>query len=63
MISGLNVNDVFGPGVVVTEVQILQDFFAGNADLAQTLAAYQGFLDQQAETTILQHPEWEAESW
>lgn len=63
MIAGLNVNDVFGPGVVVTEVQILQDFFAGNADLAQTLAAYQGFLDQQAETTILQHPEWEAESW
>lgn len=63
MISGLNVNDVFGPAVVVTEVQILQDFFAGNADLAQTLAVYQAFLEQQADTTILQHPEWEADAW
>lgn len=63
MIAGLSVNDVFGPGVVVQEVQILQDYISGNADLDQTLDAYQTFLTQQAENVILQHPEWNADSW
>lgn len=63
MVSRLDVNDAFGPGVVVQEVQILQDYLAGNADLEQSLAAYQAFLDQQADNAILQNPDWDAASW
>lgn len=63
MVSRLDVNDAFGPGVVVQEVQILQDYLTGNADLEQTLDAYQAFLDQQADNAILQNPEWDAGSW
>lgn len=59
----LTVNDAFGPGVVVQEVQILQDYIAGNTTLEQALDAYQTFLTQQADNTILQHPEWNADSW
>ena len=63
MVSRLDANDVFGPAIVVQENQILQDYLAGNADLEQTLDKYQAFLDQQAANVILQHPEWNADSW
>lgn len=63
MVSRLDVNDVFGPAIVVQETQILQDYLAGNADLEQTLDKYQAFLDQQAQNVILQHPEWDADNW
>jgi ABC-type glycerol-3-phosphate transport system substrate-binding protein len=63
MVSRLDANNVFGPAIVVQETQILQDYLAGNADLEQTLDKYQAFLDQQASNVIMQHPEWNADSW
>ena len=63
MVARLDANDVFGPAIVVQENQILQDYLAGNADLEQTLDAYQAFLEQQASNILLQHPEWNADSW
>jgi ABC-type glycerol-3-phosphate transport system substrate-binding protein len=63
MVSRLDANNVFGPAIVVQEMQILQDYLAGNADLEQTLDKYQAFLEQQARNVILQRPEWNADSW
>ena len=63
MVSGLDANDVFGPAIVVQEIQIFQDYLTGTSDIDQTLEKYQIFLDQQADNAILQHPEWGAESW
>ncbi|MFN8444433.1 MAG: ABC transporter substrate-binding protein [Caldilineaceae bacterium] len=63
MVSGLDANDVFGPGIVVQETQIFQDYLTGNTDLPQSLEKYQAFLEQQADNVILQHPEWNADQW
>ena len=47
----------------VAETKIFQDYFAGTANLDQSLTAYQKMLDQLADNIIKQHPEWEASKW
>jgi len=62
-IIGLDVNNAFGQASSVAETKIFQDYFAGTANLDQSLTAYQKLLDQLADNIIRQKPEWEAGKW
>ena len=61
--SGLDINNAFGPANSVQEVKIFQDFLGGTLTLDQSLEAWQRLADQLAGNAILQHPEWNADSW
>ncbi len=61
--SFLDVNNAFGQANSVQEIKIFQDYLGGTTNLDQALAAYQKLLDQLADTTIRQHPEWNADKW
>ena len=61
--SGLDINNAFGPANSVQEVKIFQDFLGGTLTLDQSLEAWQRLVDQLADNAILQHPEWNADSW
>ena len=52
-----------GQAAATPETKIFQDFLSGAATLDQSLSAYQGLLDQLANTAIRQHPEWNADKW
>ena len=61
--SFMDVNSAFGQANSVQEIKIFQDYLGGTTTLDQTLPAYQRMLDQLADTTIRQHPEWNADKW
>jgi hypothetical protein len=61
--SFLDVNSAFGQANSVQEIKIFQDYLGGTTTLEQALPVYQKMLDQMADTTIRQHPEWNADKW
>lgn len=63
VIRMLDINNVYGPANSTKETKIFQDYLSGNATLDQSLVEYQSLLDQLANTTIRQHPEWNADKW
>lgn len=61
--SGLDINNAFGPANAVEEVKVYQDYLGGTTTLDQALEAWQRLADQLADNAIMQHPEWNADTW
>lgn len=61
--SGLDINNAFGPANYAQEVKIYQDYLGGTLNLDQALTAWQRLQDQLVDSIIKQHPEWGADKW